>query len=113
MSENTSTASVPTDRAARYAKQLTDHMSRKVTTAWDAEAGTGSIDFDGATAVVSVGPTALDFALSAGSPELLDRFERVIGIHLVRFGRRDELVCAWTRADGSPATTQTVADLGD
>ena len=42
----TSTARVPTDRPARYGKQLTSHMSRKITTAWDEETGSGSLLFN-------------------------------------------------------------------
>lgn len=115
MSAHTSTASVPTDRAGRYAKQLSDHMGRKADAQWDAEAGTGTIVFaDGAaTARLTAAPTALDFALEAVDAEALARFEHVLGIHLIRFGRRDELVCSWVRTDGTPGTSQSVADLED
>jgi len=39
-----STASVATDRPGRYAKQLASHLSRRLTTAWDDDAGRGSIE---------------------------------------------------------------------
>jgi uncharacterized protein len=32
----------------------------------------------------------------------IDRFENVVGRHLVFFGKRDELVVQWERADGTP-----------
>ena len=41
-----STARVTTDRPARYGKQLAGHMGRKITTAWDEDAETGSLAFD-------------------------------------------------------------------
>ncbi len=41
-------------------------------------------------------------ALVADDAENLDRLEGVLGRHLVKFGAKDELVCAWTRSDGTP-----------
>ena len=40
-----SIARVTTDRPARYGKQLTGHMGRKITAVWDDDA-TGSLTFD-------------------------------------------------------------------
>ena len=41
---------------------------------------------------------------SAGA--VFDSMEDVVGRHLVRFGSHDELVVAWQRSDGSPASRQ-------
>ena len=42
----TSTARVATDRPARYGKQLASHMGRKITTTWDEDSRTGSLEFN-------------------------------------------------------------------
>ena len=41
-----STANVPTQRAARYGKQLVSHMAHKITGAWDESSGSGYLLFD-------------------------------------------------------------------
>ena len=41
-----SVATVPTERAARYGKQLVSHMGHKITGSWDEEAGSGYMLFD-------------------------------------------------------------------
>ena len=41
-----STAIVPTQRAARYGKQLVSHMAHKITGFWDEDAGSGYLLFD-------------------------------------------------------------------
>lgn len=110
----TSTARVPTDRPARYGKQLASHMSRKITTAWDEETGSGSLLFnrDGQTtgsAELTSEPNTLVLTLHADDDHL-EHLEDVIGRHLVRFGSKDELVVSWVRDDGRPGTTQRPSD---
>ena len=100
-----STAAVATTRPERYAKQLVAHMARKVTAAWDEDGGTGRVSFPTAELTLRRGADALLLALTA-EPGELDRWEGVVGRHLVRFGTRDELVVAWHRADGSAGTVQ-------
>lgn len=102
-----STAHVSTDRPGRYAKQLVSHMGRKTQAAWDPETGKGTIEFaDGAVlAALTDRADSLDIEITA-SADSVERFEGVVGRHLVRFGSRDELVCTWTRSDGSPGTEQ-------
>ena len=104
-----STASVGTERAGRYGKQLVAHLSRRSAGEWDEQGGTGWIDFGETRAELSAGPAALDLRLSA-APDALDRMEDVVGRHLVRFGARDELIVQWVRADGSPGTRQENAE---
>ena len=100
-----STATVATNRAARYGKQLVSHLGRRATAEWDEQAGTGWIDFGETRAELAAGPEALDIRLSA-APDAVGRMEDVVGRHLVRFGGRDELTVQWLRADGTPGTRQ-------
>ena len=106
----TSTAWVATDRPARYGKQLASHMGRKITTTWDEDSGTGSLEFnrEGPTTGVvelSCDGEVLVLRLSA-TDERLERLEEVVGIHLARFGAKQGMVVRWERGDGTPGTTQ-------
>ena len=100
-----STAQVATDRAARYGKQLVSHLGRRTVGEWDDEAGAGWIDFGESRADLTAQDGALLIRLST-APERVATLEDVLGRHLVRFGTRDELVVRWTRADGTPGTSQ-------
>ena len=106
----TSTATIPTQRAARYGKQLVSHMAHKITGFWDEEAGSGYLLFDREGPVlgrfdVIASPSDLRLELRT-TPERAAHLERVAGIHLARFGARDGLTIAWRRSDGSAGTTQ-------
>jgi hypothetical protein len=101
----TSTSRVPTDRPARYAKQLAAHLSRRLSTEWDDVAGTGWIELDGDRALLTARDDALLLRIDGADAEVLDRFENVIGRHLVKFGRKDELIVEWVRDDGTPGTS--------
>ena len=105
-----STASVPTQRAARYGKQLVSHMAHKITGFWDEDAGSGYLLFDREGPVlgrfdVIASPSDLRLELLT-TPERADHLEHVAGIHLARFGARDGLTIAWRRSDGSAGSTQ-------
>lgn len=103
----TSEALVATDRAARYGKQLASHLGRKAQTEWDEETGRGSVHFSegrGRAELTADDNGLLMRVYAAAGAE--DNLEDVLGRHLVRFGSRDELVVAWTRADGSQGTEQ-------
>ena len=105
-----STANVPTQRAARYGKQLVSHMAHKITGAWDESSGSGYLLFDREGPAVgrfdvSAMPSALVLELRT-TPERADHLEHVAGIHLARFGARDGLTISWRRTDGSAGTTQ-------
>jgi len=112
------TASVSTQRAARYGKQLVSHMAHKVTGAWDEETASGYLLFDREGPVlgrfdVIASPSDLRLELRT-TPERAAHLEHVAGIHLARFGARDGLAIAWERTDGSEGTTQgplTPADI--
>ena len=105
-----SVATVPTERAARYGKQLVSHMAHKITGSWDEEAGSGYLLFDREGPVLGrfdVVASASDLRLELRTePERADRLEFIVGIHLARFGARDSLAISWERTDGSEGTTQ-------
>ena len=105
-----SVATIPTERAARYGKQLVSHMGHKITGFWDEEAGSGHLLFDREGPVlgrfdVVASPSALTIELRT-EPERADRLEFIVGIHLARFGARDSLAVVWERTDGSEGSTQ-------
>ena len=104
------TASVSTERAARYGKQLVSHMGHKITGSWDEEAGSGYLLFDREGPVLGrfdVIASMSDLRLELRTtPERADRLEFIVGIHLARFGARDSLAISWERTDGSEGTTQ-------
>ena len=104
-----SVATVPTERAARYGKQLVSHMAHKITGSWD-EAGSGYLLFDREGPVlghvnVIASPSALTLEMHT-EPERTDRLEFIVGIHLARFGARDSLAVSWERTDDSEGSTQ-------
>ena len=105
-----SVATVPTERAARYGKQLVSHMAHKITGFWDEEAGSGYLLFDREGPVLGrfdVIASASDLRLELRTePERADRLEFIVGIHLARFGARDSLAISWERTDGSEGSTQ-------
>lgn len=105
-----SVATIPTERAARYGKQLVSHMGHKITGFWDEEAGSGYLLFDRDGPVLGrfdVVASASDLRLELRTePERADRLEFIVGIHLARFGARDSLAVVWERTDGSDGSTQ-------
>ena len=105
-----SVATIPTERAARYGKQLVSHMGHKITGFWDEDAGNGYLLFDREGPVlgrfdVIASPSDLRLELRT-TPERAAHLEHVAGIHLARFGARDGLTIAWRRSDGSAGSTQ-------
>lgn len=103
----TSTAVVATDRPLRYGRQLVAHLGRHADGRWEEGSAHGSIEFGGGgdRADLTCGPDTLTMVLTA-QPHALTNLEHVLGAHLARFGAKDGLVVAWTRADGTPGTTQ-------
>jgi hypothetical protein len=104
-----SRASVTTDRAARYGKQLSAHLGHKRKTTWQDEAQTGDITFDHGRATLLATSSQLDLVIeldrtmaAADALAELAYMEDVVGRHLARFGARNELVVEWVRSDGSP-----------
>ena len=105
-----SVATIPTERAARYGKQLVSHMGHKITGFWDEEASSGYLLFDREGPVLGrfdVVASASNLRLELRTePERADRLEFIVGIHLARFGARDSLAISWERTDSSDGSTQ-------
>ena len=93
MTQITSRAEVTTDKPVAYMRQLCKHFGHKV----DASFGddTGYIQFDFGRCDLHANNRTLTLDVSAADAESHERMERVIGSHLERFGRRDELSVAW------------------
>jgi uncharacterized protein len=89
-----STAEVATDKPVAYMRQLCKHFGHKV----DASFGddSGYIQFEYGRCELHTSDRVLSLEVSAADAESHERMERVIGSHLERFGRRDELSVAWT-----------------
>jgi uncharacterized protein len=91
-----SVAEVPTDAAARYAKQLLAHLGHKVAVeAIDGEPQGGRLVFAYGTATVVPGPDRLTLRAAAGDAESLARVQDVVSRHLERFGARRAVVVEW------------------
>jgi hypothetical protein len=87
-------ASVATEKPTPYLKQLCKHFGHKVEVAFDDAHGTivfamGRCELDATQAGV------LKLRAQAEDSESLARTEQVVGSHLERFGRRDELSVSW------------------
>jgi hypothetical protein len=112
-----SRASVSTDRAARYGKQLSSHLGHKRRTTWQEEAKTGDIAFPRGRATLFATPTQLEMVIeldasvpTADAAAELAYMEDVVGRHLARFGARHELIVSWVRSDGSVGQVYGEAD---
>jgi hypothetical protein len=90
-----STARVSTTAAARYGKQLADHLGRRSTSTWDGAAG--SIEMPFGRCDLQADAEALVLHAEAADDASLAQVEEVAGGHLERFGRRNELSVTWTR----------------
>lgn len=91
-----SIARVPTDRPARYLKQLAEHMGHRINAEYTDERGTLTFEFGVCALTAEDG--ALVLRAQADDTEALARVEDVTGRHLERFGQKDELAVNWTRA---------------
>jgi hypothetical protein len=93
VTEITSHAEVPTDKPVAYMRQLCKHFGHKVDASFGDE--DGYIQFEFGRCSLHAAGGALELEVSAADAESHERMERVIGSHLERFGRRDELSVAW------------------
>ena len=96
----TSTARVPTDAAARYAKQLVAHLGRKVLVVELAD-GASRLTLSSGTGTVRPLDTALEMVAEAEDQDSLVQVQDVLSRHLVRFGARRELSVEWTAGERS------------
>jgi len=88
-----SSAEVATDKPVAYMRQLCKHFGHKVDASFDDDSG--YIQFDFGRCELHASDATLRLEVSAADAESHERMERVIGSHLERFGRRDELSVAW------------------
>jgi hypothetical protein len=91
----TSHADVATDKPIPYMRQLCKHFGHKVDSSFgDSD---GYIQFDFGRCELHARGDTLALTVTAPDEESHERMERVIGSHLERFGRRDELSVSWRR----------------
>ncbi|WP_052459719.1 DUF2218 domain-containing protein [Tessaracoccus massiliensis] len=110
----TSTAVVEVERAARYAKQLVSHMSRKFGGGWDPASESGWMQLgETGRAEVAVQGGTITMQVSGPDLEAIERVEGAVGRHLVRFVGRDDLQVAWSRNDGTAGTVQRLDEPRD
>ncbi len=89
-------AAVETARPVPYMRQLCKHFGHKTETAFDDT--TGFIELAaGRCELDASGDEVLVLTAIADDADRLETVESVIGRHLERFGRRDELSVRWTR----------------
>ena len=93
MSEIRSRAEVATDKPVAYMRQLCKHFGHKVDASFGEDSG--YIQFDFGRCNLHAANHTLTLEVSAPDEESHERMERVVGSHLERFGRRDELAVAW------------------
>ncbi|MFF0905484.1 UNVERIFIED_CONTAM: DUF2218 domain-containing protein [Kocuria sp. CPCC 205316] len=87
-------ATVVTEAAARYAKQLASHLGRKAEIRDEAE-GSRVVLTVGSCLLVA-GAHALQLRAESGAADGLEWVQQVIGSHLERFGQREGLTVAWS-----------------
>ena len=107
-----STANVPTQRAARYGKQLVTHMAHKVTGEWNEETASGYLLFD------REGPAVGRFDVSAMPSTLIlelrttpERADHLVAAH--RRQRRHHAGSAHPRRGRGPRPRQESSLRGD
>jgi hypothetical protein len=86
-------ARVRTAKPAPYMKQLCKHFGHKVPAEWTET--DGSITFEYAVCRFSVEDAVLVLTVEAPDDEAAQRMAGVMGSHLERFGKRDELSVSW------------------
>ena len=102
----TRTALVATDAPARYAKQLSSHLGRKMTLTETDRGPHLSMSFEGLEATCLMDTTAADtlgLHVDATSEEAADRMADVVGSHLKRFGTKAGLQVTWAGQDDERA----------
>jgi hypothetical protein len=87
-------ASVATEKPAPYMKQLCRHFGHKVDVSFDDERGSIALAM-GRCELDATEPGLLQLRVEAEDAAGLERTQQVIGSHLERFGRRDELTVSW------------------
>jgi hypothetical protein len=89
----TSQADVATEKPVPYMRQLCKHFGHKVDAAFDDDSG--YIQFAFGRCELRASGATLHLTVSADTDENRERMRNVIGSHLERFGRRDDLSVDW------------------
>jgi catechol 2,3-dioxygenase len=89
-----SRAAIRTAKPSPYLLQLAKHFRHKLDVRFDERSAV--IPFAFGTAELAAEPEELIIAAHAHTPADLARVEHVVGSHLERFGRRDELEVSWS-----------------
>jgi uncharacterized protein len=95
----TSTARVPTGKAARYLVQLCKHFGHRVPAEWSET--DGLVRFEPGTCRMSARDDALSLACESATAEDLAVVEAVVADHLLRFAWKEDLAVEWEK----PAAT--------
>lgn len=91
----TSHAAVATDKPVPYMRQLCKHFGHKVDAAYDDDSGYIQFEF-GRCELAAAGDGELRLTVIAADEASNERMRNVVGSHLERFGRRDELTVTWS-----------------
>jgi hypothetical protein len=91
-----SVADVPTTAAARYAKQLAAHLAHRVPVTEQAD-GSWLVEVGAAHGRITATVSSVDLQAEAPDEAALEQMEHVLGDHLQRFGRREQLRVSWRR----------------
>lgn len=91
--ELTARAEVTTTKPVPYMRQLCKHFGHKL----DAEFGddSGWIIFSDGRCDLRAADRVLELTVTAATADGREHVKRVVGSHLERFGRRDELTVSW------------------
>ena len=89
-----SQATVATEKPVPYMRQLCKHFGHKVDAAFDDDSG--YIHFEAGRCDLRAGDGELYLTVTAESEENRERLRNVVGSHLERFGKRDELSVSWS-----------------
>lgn len=94
-----SVAEVRTEKPVPYMRQLCKHFGHKNEASYGEDSG--SIRFPFGSCQLEAGDGVLVLGVDGEDAESLERMEQVIGSHLERFGKRDELSVTWARSASS------------
>jgi uncharacterized protein len=89
-----SQATVSTEKPVPYMRQLCKHFGHKVDAVFTDDSG--YINFEAGRCDLRAGDGELLLTVTAETEENRERLRNVVGSHLERFGRRDELSVSWS-----------------
>src|SRR5882757_7438377 len=90
-----STALVPTDRPARYLKQLVSQLGHKAVTQHSSD-DQGTVMLSRGSCLLTATPYGLSLVATAVDAERLAQVQEVVAQHLVRFAGQEEVSVDWS-----------------